>query len=72
MKGSSVSGDVLVAVELVIHGKEKKKKKKDSDGATCLFLNPRTLMLGWALLIFIFYIRNTGGELFGPWLPFVS
>lgn len=27
LKGSSVSGDVLVAVELVIHGKKKKKKK---------------------------------------------
>lgn len=28
------------------------------DGATCLFLNPRTLMLEWALFIVLFYIGN--------------
>lgn len=48
LKAFTVSGDVvLTAVELVIHG-----KKQDSDGATCLFLNPRTLLLEWLLFIF--------------------
>lgn len=54
MKAFTVSGDVVTAVELVIHG----EKKHDSDGATCLFLNPRTLMLEWALFILLFYIGN--------------
>lgn len=43
LKASTVSGDVvLTAVELVIHG-----KKHNSDGALCLLLSPRTLLLEW-------------------------
>lgn len=29
----------------------REKKKHNSDGATCLFLNPRTILLEWALFI---------------------
>lgn len=49
LKASTVSGDVvLTAVKLVIV-----KKKNISDGARCVLLNLRTLLLKWPLFTLV-------------------